>query len=1163
MSSSNGTVLFLPTDENIHCDAVSTSPAEEYPSASLVSPSQRTSRRGTQTTNLNQNVSQGSAIVPNEAQRGAGANSEQGQRKGNKRSQDMASNPGPGPKKTRKHASRLEFGPETDQEATDNLNSGATQHNPDATDMFGPSSNNDAQEEYTAQYQSRPLQNGSNYSDRYNSPPLQDGSNNNHDPTQVEDNRTAYRTIIDARDPVPRNNGALPSQNYANQVHVLGRGVLANDVLPSQHHNSTQDGPLLPRIDSPSPDGDYYYGREKNFHVPPRDQVIDNPEVIGEMLSVRKRQTQRSNVANNSQPSGSQSAAATPRHHHTQQGNGPNYQNNSQHNVSQRATRDHTQRTYQNNSQTSASHGAPVAARLHTQHANGQTNQNNSQRGASQSAHAAPRGHPPHAYGPTNMNNSRRSCNPNSTGHPRHANGQTNPNNSQAGASYPPNSYFPSNQNRWADSPSDGTAAAPRHANGLTYLNNSQRSASQRAPVVQGGHPRHANGQTNPNNSQAGASYPPNSYSPSNQNRCPDYPRDHTSHPADGQENNNYGGYDDQNNYPNFSMPAASHPSSHQRQYTQENAGRTNLNNSQAGASYPPNSYFPSNQNRWPDSPIDHTSHPADGQEDNNYGGYDDRYGAPKGYEGYADYDEQNFCQGDEPEYGDDTVCNDVRQKQPATKDLSPHTMGQVSRVNNLSGIFTFKTLFDSGATLDLVKRSALPRGVKVHALESGGSTKRIQTTNGAMKASEFVNLENISFPEFGTERHLPKLSPMVFDDNQVIYDLIIGRKTMSKMGLQLNFDAQSMEWMDKKVPFHPIDFYSDKASVGKVLDNGQQRIRGGGDPECGDDDEEEQDDEYEESHYLHNREENLMNLPMPKRKYNEEYSKSGGPGPPPDYIRPGQRFTPNNPSHPHLALTHTIRPGTGVHPASDGTREHYVTRTNNIACMDRRESPILFTNLAGLNTATTRWDSDTTLGDASRAFFAIMEETMHYYPSADILGNTAVTKNMQVNKRNSFMRGHVACTVGRVLLGPNYNFRNLGGVPLRDIGTKVPLTALEVSLVYGLPEVYSGYWDSTISANEILDIVLYSHEKQCGDKMQFGFWSDEEVLLCMRNRERLDNHVCRGMAWPYVKACDQIIQEFNEKHANKKAPGNKRFITDAQKLEWREGFETRIYRYG
>ena len=568
--------------------------------------------------------------------------------------------------------------------------------------------------------------------------------------------------------------------------------------------------------------------------------------------------------------------------------------------------------------------------------------------------------------------------------------------------------------------------------------------------------------------------------------------------------------------------------------------------------------------NDWPPSPRE------DGQEDYNHEGYDDAdYGEmnfcsgdhqPEGDDDDAHCDEMNLCQEDGPEYGDHTP----------TKDFSPHTVGQVSGVNEGCGKFTFfKTLFDSGSSINMFKRSAIPRGMTVHALENGA--KGIQTAMGAMKVSYFVNFDTLSFPEFSQNWLVPKVKALVFEDNQVGYDLIIGRKTMLEMELKLDFSDQSMEWMNKKVSFHPTNWYSDKVAVRKVLvdkDNDHQQIRGGGpglggDPGYGDDDEEE--DEYEETYVGHGLVDlNPDDLPMPTNMYNEEYSKFGGKPPSRTYVRPGDEYTPpTDPINSHLSTTHTIRPGAGVHPNSDGTSEHYVTRTNGLACMDRRDRPLKFLDLEELNTTATRWDNELTLGDASRGYFGLMEECMHYHPHPDILGNEILTKNCQVNKRNSFMRGHVAGTIGRIIMGPDYNFAALQNVSLRDMGTKYELSPLEASLIFRLAEVYSAFWDPTISANEILEIKLKSHEEQCGAKMKLGFWSDEEVMSRMKARERLDNNVCRGMAWPYVKACDQILKEFYEKQANKKAPTNMRYITDEQKVEWRDAIATRTYRYG
>lgn len=62
-----------------------------------------------------------------------------------------------------------------------------------------------------------------------------------------------------------------------------------------------------------------------------------------------------------------------------------------------------------------------------------------------------------------------------------------------------------------------------------------------------------------------------------------------------------------------------------------------------------------------------------------------------------------------EPEQFDITPNNRVEEtKDPA--DLIPMALGICKQVNDIKGNFLFKTLFDSGATHVMVKKSALPK---------------------------------------------------------------------------------------------------------------------------------------------------------------------------------------------------------------------------------------------------------------------------------------------------------------------------------------------------------------------------------------------------------------------------------------------------------------------
>ena len=153
--------------------------------------------------------------------------------------------------------------------------------------------------------------------------------------------------------------------------------------------------------------------------------------------------------------------------------------------------------------------------------------------------------------------------------------------------------------------------------------------------------------------------------------------------------------------------------------------------------------------------------------------------------------------------------------KEETHVDLSPLTIAQAAEVGGVERRIIAKTLFDSGATGNMFKKSSLPKGAKLEELEN---TERIQTTNGAMSIKHYVVLDKVVFPEFAPNRYIRNVRCYVFDDDRVRYDLIVGRRTMKTMEMSLDFKEEMMKWIDKDVPFHPTDWYSNKEAIRKVL---------------------------------------------------------------------------------------------------------------------------------------------------------------------------------------------------------------------------------------------------------------------------------------------------------------------------------------------------------
>ena len=99
-----------------------------------------------------------------------------------------------------------------------------------------------------------------------------------------------------------------------------------------------------------------------------------------------------------------------------------------------------------------------------------------------------------------------------------------------------------------------------------------------------------------------------------------------------------------------------------------------------------------------------------------------------------------------------------------------------------------------------MIKRSKLPKGAKILRLP-----KRIKvtTTNGVAKIREYVILEGTQFPEFsGSLSFTKKIVALIFDDDNVSYDVVLGRSSCTDMGVTIDFGQQEVTWMGETIPF-------------------------------------------------------------------------------------------------------------------------------------------------------------------------------------------------------------------------------------------------------------------------------------------------------------------------------------------------------------------------
>jgi hypothetical protein len=100
-----------------------------------------------------------------------------------------------------------------------------------------------------------------------------------------------------------------------------------------------------------------------------------------------------------------------------------------------------------------------------------------------------------------------------------------------------------------------------------------------------------------------------------------------------------------------------------------------------------------------------------------------------------------------------------------------------------------------------MIKRSALPKGVITKVI---GYTKLVRTHAGRLKTQEIVTMRDLRLPKFNKNRHINQQKVLVFDNDNVKYDIILGTNFLSKTGIRLNYSEGNMEWFDCSIPLRP-----------------------------------------------------------------------------------------------------------------------------------------------------------------------------------------------------------------------------------------------------------------------------------------------------------------------------------------------------------------------
>jgi hypothetical protein len=76
-----------------------------------------------------------------------------------------------------------------------------------------------------------------------------------------------------------------------------------------------------------------------------------------------------------------------------------------------------------------------------------------------------------------------------------------------------------------------------------------------------------------------------------------------------------------------------------------------------------------------------------------------------------------------------------------------------------------------------------------------------MMTLVGCLKTQEVITMQVIRLPEFDKIRRINQQKVLVFDNDSIKYDTILGTNFLSKTGIKLNYSEGNMEWFDCSIP--------------------------------------------------------------------------------------------------------------------------------------------------------------------------------------------------------------------------------------------------------------------------------------------------------------------------------------------------------------------------
>jgi hypothetical protein len=79
-----------------------------------------------------------------------------------------------------------------------------------------------------------------------------------------------------------------------------------------------------------------------------------------------------------------------------------------------------------------------------------------------------------------------------------------------------------------------------------------------------------------------------------------------------------------------------------------------------------------------------------------------------------------------------------------------------------------------------------------------------VRTLAGCLKTQEVVTMQDKRLPKFDKNRRINQQKVLVFDNDNVTYDIILGTNFLSKAGIKLNYSEGNMKWFDCSISLCP-----------------------------------------------------------------------------------------------------------------------------------------------------------------------------------------------------------------------------------------------------------------------------------------------------------------------------------------------------------------------